>query len=65
MARNWVSAFQTSVANATRRVDASSGGGGGSNLYVTLENNGVIGSKAEMEKWLTDSLEQLRRKGKL
>lgn len=66
MAKNWVGAFQTSIANATRRVDAyGGGGGGGSVVYVTLENHGVIGSKTETEKWLSDSLEQLRRKGKL
>ena len=64
----WVDAFRTSIANATRRVDAFSGGGGGSGNTVyqfILENNGVIGSRTEVDKWLATSLERLRRSGKI
>lgn len=39
--------------------------GSGAVINVTLENHGVIGSQSEMEGWLTRSLENLRRQGKL
>jgi TP901 family phage tail tape measure protein len=66
MARTWTQAFTTSIANATRRIDTFSGSGGGGTVYqITLENHGVIGSKVEVDKWLSSSLERLRRNGKL
>jgi TP901 family phage tail tape measure protein len=65
MSKTWTQAFTTSIANATRRIDAGGGGGGGVNYQITLENHGVIGSKTEVTKWLSASLETLRRQGKL
>jgi len=40
-------------------------GGGGMLVQLTIENHGVIGSQHEMENWLTESLDNLRRKGRL
>lgn len=40
----------------------------GSTLVIerlVLENHGVIGSKQQLENWLVDSLDQLKRKGRL
>lgn len=62
--RQWTDAFSTSLTNAVRRID-SGGGTGGSVINVTIENNGVIGSRAETDKWLALSLERLRRTGKI
>ncbi len=45
-----------------------SSGGGSSALVIerlVLENHGVIGSQHELENWLVDSLDQLRRKGRI
>lgn len=39
--------------------------GGGSSLVVHLHNHGVLGSQAEVERFLTKSMEQMRRKGRL
>ena len=40
-------------------------GGGGMLVQLTIENHGVIGSQHEMENWLTESLDNLRCKGRL
>lgn len=42
-----------------------SGGGGGGGLTIVLENHGAIGSQMELENWLTRSLDNLHRKGRL
>jgi hypothetical protein len=47
---------------------ARTAGGSGTtviNNTIVVENRGVIGSKREVENWLTASLEQLRRTGRL
>jgi len=64
MSRTWTQAFTTSITNATRRMNAFSGGGGGT-THITIENHGVIGSQAEVDKWFTATTERLRRQGKL
>lgn len=44
----------------------TSGGGAGVSVYnITLDNHGVIGSRHEVENWLVESLDQLRRKGRI
>jgi TP901 family phage tail tape measure protein len=43
-------------------------GGGGSTVVIerlVLENHGVIGSKREVQDWLVDALDQLKRRGRL
>lgn len=38
---------------------------GSTTVHLTLENHGVIGSKEDTLRWLTDSLDQLRRRNRL
>ncbi len=40
-------------------------GGGGSSIVVQLHNHGVLGSQAEVERFLTKSMENMRRTGRL
>jgi hypothetical protein len=50
------------------KLPAGGGAGGGSTLVIerlVLENHGVIGSKREVQDWLADSLDQLKRRGRL
>lgn len=61
----WVDAFSTSMVNAVRRIDAFSGSGSGTTYQITIENNGVIGSKSEVDKWFAATVERLRRQGKI
>lgn len=51
----------------TRAFDAgvAMGGGGGGVASFTVVNHGVIGSQRETEDWLTRSLDNLKRKGRL
>lgn len=37
----------------------------GNVIHLTIENHGVIGSREEAMRWLTDNLDQLRRRNKL
>lgn len=39
--------------------------GNGGNIYVTIENHGVLGSRAEVEDWLVKSLGHLNQQGRL
>lgn len=41
------------------------GGGGGTSVTVVLENHGAIGSRMELQNWLSDSIDDLKRKGKI
>lgn len=41
------------------------GGGGSTSLVVHVHNHGVLGSQAETQRWLTSSLENLRRLNRL
>jgi hypothetical protein len=41
------------------------GGGGGGSVTVVLENHGVIGSRAEVQNWLSSSIDDLKRKGRI
>ncbi|MFH8805242.1 transglycosylase SLT domain-containing protein [Streptomyces sp. NPDC017936] len=41
------------------------GGAGTTVVHLTVENHGVIGSRQETEDWLTETLDQLRRKNRL
>jgi hypothetical protein len=41
------------------------GGRGGGDVHVHLDNHGVIGSKAELDNWLTGSINNLARGGYL
>lgn len=50
----------------------ATGGGGavgrsatGGDVHVHMQNHGVIGSKLELQNWLTRSLDELRRQGRL
>ena len=47
------------------RVVPMTGGGGGNTVHLTVVNHGVIGSRAETEAWLTDTLDNLKRRGKI
>jgi hypothetical protein len=42
-----------------------SGSSGGTQLTVVLENHGVIGSRAEVDDWLTGSIDRLRSRGRV
>ncbi len=39
--------------------------GGGGNTYIINVGSGVIGSRHELENWLTEVIDQLKRKGRL
>lgn len=39
--------------------------GNGGNIYVTIENHGVLGSRAEVEDWLIQALGHLNQQGRL
>jgi TP901 family phage tail tape measure protein len=41
------------------------GGGGGTNVTVVLENHGVIGSRTEVDDWLTGAVDRLRSRGRV
>jgi TP901 family phage tail tape measure protein len=41
------------------------GGGGGGSVTLVLENHGVIGSRAEVNNWLTGAVDDLKRKGRI
>jgi TP901 family phage tail tape measure protein len=43
----------------------SAGGAGGTQVTVVLENHGVIGSRAEVDDWLTGSVDRLRARGRI
>jgi len=43
----------------------SSAGGKTTVINATFENHGVIGSRHEVENWLVDSLDQLKRRGRI
>ena len=45
-------------------IPAGRGGGGGS-ITIVIENRGVIGSQAETDTWLHNSIDRLARQGKL
>lgn len=48
------------------RVTPMHGGGGtATSLTVVLENHGVIGSRMEVEDWLTGAVDDLKRKGRI
>jgi hypothetical protein len=41
------------------------GGGSSGTVTVVLQNQGVIGSKAELDNWLNDSINNLARTSRL
>jgi TP901 family phage tail tape measure protein len=43
----------------------AAGGGKTTVVNATFENHGVIGSRHEVENWLVDSLDQLKRRGRI
>jgi hypothetical protein len=42
-----------------------SGSSGGTNVTVVLENHGVIGSRTEVDDWLTGAVDRLRSRGRV
>jgi hypothetical protein len=47
------------------RVIPMGGGGGGGAVGLTVVNHGVIGSRAEVDDWLTGAVDRLRAKGRI
>jgi cell wall-associated NlpC family hydrolase len=48
-----------------RDEDLVPAGGGGGDIHVHLHNEGVIGSRAELDNWLSVSVDRLARQGRL
>lgn len=62
----WLMPGHTMAYNGTGRPERVLGPGqGGGELHVHLHNTGVIGSRRELENWLTASLQELKRTGRL
>lgn len=60
------SVSQYAAGNATREYAMSSGRGGGATyMSLVVQNHGVIGSKAEVDNWLSGAVDDLKRRGKI
>lgn len=51
--------------NGTGRPEQVLPPGGAGHVTIVIENHGVIGSEADMDKWLSRSIDRLARQGKL
>jgi TP901 family phage tail tape measure protein len=43
----------------------AAGGNGGGNITIVLENHGAIGSRMELDNWITGAVDRLRAKGRI
>jgi len=60
----WLDMINSGLGDSMLRRSVRSGGGG-SSIVVQLHNHGVLGSQAEVERFLTKSMANMRRKGRL
>ena len=66
LAPGWNPPLYNGTGRPETLIPASSGGGrGGGDIHVHLHNAGVIGSRAEVDTWLNESVDRLARNGRL